>query len=329
MVTILAVGKSLGHDFHAMVGTPVTKRDKVYQKRIPEKTSKKLTMIYQYFSKTLAASFLLADREGLDEAFEKADRHLKFLWNRSEKALPISVDGMPETLMPNQIICFTYNQNIHFLDKGSDFIMLFFNKEFYCIHTFDQEVSCNGLLFFGSDYTPVLQLDDHAIVSLGTLVKVLQQEFKIKDNNQEEMLRILLKRFIISCTRLARIQLLNYSPVKEEVDLVRQFNALVEEHFKSKKSVIEYAALLHKSPKTLGNIFAKVSKKSPLQVIHERLATEAKRLLIYTDNPIKAIGYELGYQDYAQFSKFFKKTTGVNPQEFRVQNISLGKSMSA
>jgi AraC family transcriptional activator of pobA len=47
---------------------------------------------------------------------------------------------------------------------------------------------------------------------------------------------------------------------------------------------------------------------------------EAKRLLLYTDAPIKSIGYELGYEDYAQFSKFFKKTTGINPQEFWINN---------
>jgi len=129
-----------------------------------------------------------------------------------------------------------------------------------------------------------------------------------------------LKRFIIRCTRLARRQLLKSADKQEDINLVRAFNVLVEEHFREKKTIADYADLLFKSPKTLSNVFSKVSKTSPLQVIHERITTEAKRLLLYTDMSIKSIGYELGYEEYAQFSKFFKKTVGIGPSEFRQAN---------
>jgi AraC-like DNA-binding protein len=277
-------------------------------------------MIHQYKHLSIAASFILSDGKDIDKAFQYADRHLKFIWNRDSVDLGIEVDGIKLNLKSNQLLCCTYNQDIQITNTEHELTLLFFNREFYCIHTYDKEVSCNGLLFFGSDYTPVLQLDEEEIESLGVLIEVLQKEFKIHDNNQEEMLRILLKRFIIRTTRLARKQLLKVSTNPGEIDVLRQFNALVEEHFKTKKNVGEYADLMNKSPKTIANIFTKLSKKSPLQVIHERITMEAKRLLLYTDAPIKSIGYELGYEDYAQFSKFFKKTTGINPQEFRIKN---------
>jgi hypothetical protein len=54
---------------------------------------------------------------------------------------------------------------------------LSFNKAFYCIHTNDAEVSCNGLLFFGSDFTPVIQIDTHEQQRLDTLAGVLEEEF--------------------------------------------------------------------------------------------------------------------------------------------------------
>lgn len=277
-------------------------------------------MIYQFKQERISGSFILSDQNDIEKAFGFADMHLKFIWNRDAEDLEIDVDGIRFNLGTNQLLCCTYNQDIHIPKQEKMVTVLFFNKEFYCIHTYDSEVSCNGLLFFGSDYTPVLQLDQEEIESLGILIEVLKKEFTIVDNNQEEMLRILLKRFIIRATRMARRQLLQESSKEEDVDLVRQFNTLVEEYFKSKKTVGEYAALMHKSPKTIANIFTKVSKHSPLQVIHERIAIEAKRLLIYTELPIKSIGYALGYEDYAQFSKFFKKTTGLNPQEFKTRN---------
>ncbi|MDO9554507.1 AraC family transcriptional regulator [Rhodonellum sp.] len=284
-------------------------------------------MIQRFQHPAIASTFILADQEDISSAILFADRHLKFIWNQDEKELSLTVDGLSLTLLQNQILCCTYNQDIQIPNGDNALVVLFFNKEFYCIHTFDQEVSCNGLLFFGSDFTPVIQLDDEETQSLGFLVEVLKKEFKTVDNNQEEMLRILLKRFIILVTRLARKQLLKVSTNPREIDVLRQFNSLVEEHFKTKKNVGEYADLMNRSPKTIANIFTKLSKKSPLQVIHDRVSMEAKRLLLYTDVPIKSIGYELGYEDYAQFSKFFKKNTGTNPQEFRIKNPGLAKTL--
>ncbi|MFC0264356.1 helix-turn-helix domain-containing protein [Fontibacter flavus] len=279
-------------------------------------------MDYFYSEKKIGASFILVSGDSILEKLNGSSRFLKFFWNRGLGNVSIQINHLPVDLMPNQIACTTYNQEVGISNGSQDLVALFFNREFYCIHTFDQEVSCNGLLFFGSDFTPILQLDADETEKLNTLIHVLQQEFIIHDTNQEEMLRILLKRFIIRLTRLARKQLLKSTEKQEDIDLVRSFNVLVEEHFKEKKSVSEYAELLFKSPKTLSNVFSKVSKKSPLQVIHERIATEAKRLLIYTDLPIKSIGYELGYEEYAQFSKFFKKTTGISPAEFRESSYS-------
>jgi len=136
-------------------------------------------------------------------------------------------------------------------------------------------------------------------------------------------LRILLKRFIIRCTRLANRQLVKNGNKQSEIDLLRHFNVLVEEHFKEKKSVSEYAEMLYKSPKTIANVFSKNSDLTPLEVIHERVIIEAKLMLLYTDKTSKEIGYDLGYSDPAQFSKLFKKQTGVTTGEFRKENENL------
>ncbi len=274
-------------------------------------------MHYTYTEKKLRATFTLVSGNDVFEALKTGAKFLKFFWNQGTEEVKIKVNHIPISLSPNQIACTTHSQEVTVTSQTADLVALFFNREFYCIHTYDQEVSCNGLLFFGSDFTPILQLDEDESEKLNTLISVLQQEFKIQDSNQEEMLRILLKRFIIRCTRMARKQLLKNSEKQEDIDLVRAFNVLVEEHFREKKTVADYAELLVNSPKTLSNIFSKVSKISPLQVIHERIIIEAKRLLLYTEMPIKSIGYELGYEEYAQFGKFFKKVVGISPVEFR------------
>ncbi|MEO7976589.1 helix-turn-helix transcriptional regulator [Flavobacterium sp.] len=51
--------------------------------------------------------------------------------------------------------------------------------------------------------------------------------------------------------------------------------------------------------------------------IFERLATEAKALLKYTNWSIAEISYALGFEDQAHFNNFFKKQTNSNPSSIR------------
>ncbi|MCC5914436.1 MAG: helix-turn-helix domain-containing protein [Balneolaceae bacterium] len=244
-------------------------------------------------------------------------RYMMFIWNDGEHPVSLCVDERNVELKPDQISCLTYLHRVESDGSENGLKLLLFNREFYCVHTYDSEVSCNGLLFFGSNSSPILQLDSSEPERLNTLFGVLNEEFTINDSNQEEMLRILLKRFIIRCTRMAREQILKREGSEADIDLIRTFNVLVEEHFRTKKTVSEYAELMYKSPKTVTNVFGKYSDKSPLQVIHDRVIMEAKRLLYYTDKSSKEIGFELGYTDPAQFSRFFKTHTGTTTTEFK------------
>ena len=79
------------------------------------------------------------------------------------------------------------------------------------------------------------------------------------------MLRLLLKRFIILCTRLARKQLSGFPVNEKGFDIIQRYYVLVDNHFKEKKQVQAYAALLHRSPKTLSNLFAAYGMPSPFE----------------------------------------------------------------
>lgn len=100
-------------------------------------------------------------------------------------------------------------------------------------------------------------------------------------------------------------------------DIIRAFNFLVETHFREKHSVVDYADMLYKAPKTLSNLFKKLGNKTPLQFIHDRILLESHRLLMYSDKSISEIGYELGFNDVQTFSRFFKKKEGISPQDYR------------
>ncbi|MFS4483641.1 helix-turn-helix domain-containing protein [Hyunsoonleella sp. 2307UL5-6] len=235
-------------------------------------------------------------------------------WSKAE----IVVDSVPYTIEANSILALTTVQYFQFL-SGVDLVVYQFNREFYCIKDHDQEVSCAGLLFFGNVHIPIIKLQDKEHKKLNTLHEVFLDEFETKDTIQAEMLRMLMARFIIIGTRLLKAKEGFVETSKNtKIDLLREFNMLVESHFKTEHSVSFYADKLFKSPKTLSNTFSKL-KTSPLQIIHERVVLEAKRLLIYTDKTAKEIAYEVGFEDASHLSRLFKKHTELSPSDFKKQ----------
>ncbi|MFY0627731.1 MAG: helix-turn-helix domain-containing protein [Reichenbachiella sp.] len=275
-------------------------------------------MYFEFKDQKIGAWLRLTDNVGLlSDAYRIEDQQIHLLWNRSSKNVNLFIDDLPIELSPNQITTCTYLQTIQFENQLPKLTVFSFSREFYCIKEHDQEVSCSGLLFFGTKDVPVVLLNDQESERLNLLLKVFIDEFQVNDNVQNEMLQMLLKRLIILCTRMVRSQLSTRSITHEQVDLIRQFNVLVDGHFKKLHKVSDYAEMLFKSPKTLSNLFKQFNSKSPLALIHERIALEGKRLLSMTDKPVKEIAFDLGFKDVSSFIKIFKKIIGTSPQDYR------------
>jgi AraC family transcriptional activator of pobA len=272
-----------------------------------------MDLLYQSTLKGIVA--LSYDYYGDREVIDRPDL-FKFIWVRSG-VLKLEIDHAPVDLAADEIVPLTPFQHLDFHDSDEcSYVILVFNTNFYCIYGHDSEVSCSGLLFHGGESTVTLSLDTDHSAELDEVLSNMKREFGSADNLQDEMLRILLKRFIITCTRLAR-QHFNVTIEKERAfDLVRQFYVLVDNNFRTKKRVQEYADMIGRSPKTLTNLFASYGLPSPLRVIRERVAAEAKRLLLYSHRSSKEIADILGFDDQATFSRFFKSHTGASVTEY-------------
>lgn len=226
------------------------------------------------------------------------------------------IDAIEYTYKKGDIIFLTEFHKVE-TKKVYPLKLMRFNKPFYCILDHDSEVGCKGVLFFGASTIPTLHPNEQEIETLNAVWKMLALEMVSRDNLQLEMLQMMLKRILILCTRVYKNQE-NYDQLETgSVDIVREFNFLVEKHFKELHTVTDYAELLFKSPKTLSNVFKKLGKKTPLQFIQSRIMLESRRLLKYSDQSVSDIAYELGYNDVQSFSRFFKKHEGTSPLEFK------------
>lgn len=243
-----------------------------------------------------------------------------FVWNRSNTKC-WELDLLPIEVPTHCIFSLSPGQTLSLNHQTDDYIVIQFNREFYCVQDHDHEVSCNGLLFNGALSAPMLQLNEEEQRSFNILLEVMKEEFNNKDDVQLEMLRTVLKRFIIKCTRLAKLQFADCLILPQELDTIRYFSALVEKHFRNLHKVSDYAELLNKSPKTLANVFKALGENTPLQIIHERIILEAKKLLLYTDKSSKEISFDLNFSDPVQFSRLFKKLTRVTPVDFRKKGV--------
>ncbi len=242
----------------------------------------------------------------------------KIVWSK-EKCVKIVIDGYLVELKKDQVI-FCTPLNVMHIDPSSEGLTAFvFNKEFFCIQTHDEAVSCNGFLFFGSSQPQIISLNEKEKKIFNMLLFFFDEEFMINDHVHGEMLRTLLKKLLILSTRMVKKTIQEPNLPNAQMDLIRQYNLLVELHFREKHQVKEYADLLFKSPKTLSNLFKKYNEKSPLRIINERILLEARRLLLYSNKTTEEITYNLGYKDVGHFSKFFKKNEGVSPSVFRLE----------
>lgn len=276
------------------------------------------------FSDTIEGYFSIYNTNSLKKADSKQSINTYNILLNFGAPLTIRLD-LEEYEIKSDQICFinpgSYVEIVSSSDEAHYFIS--FNQAFYCLELHDKELSCNGLLFGAMSAPPILSAKQTEAKENQDLINMLLKEFAQSDSNQGDMLRLLLKRLIIICVRMAREQLfLSSTPAIEETDLVRKFQALVEKYFNEKHKVSDYAEMMFKSPKTLSNIFKKLNGASPLRIIQERIILEAKRQMYYTDKTIKEITFELGFDEPAHFSRLFKKITGKSPSQFQIEFTS-------
>jgi AraC family transcriptional regulator, transcriptional activator of pobA len=108
-----------------------------------------------------------------------------------------------------------------------------------------------------------------------------------------------------------------------------EFRQLVEEHHKSHRSVSDYATALGITPSHLNAICQRLSGKSALESIHERLMLAARRDLVYTEKTIAGVSQHLGFSDPSYFTRFFRRHAGVSPSQYRRRSGTYDASSSS
>jgi AraC family transcriptional activator of pobA len=100
-------------------------------------------------------------------------------------------------------------------------------------------------------------------------------------------------------------------------DHLRRFRALIEEQFSQHWPTQRFAQELGLSETSLNRLCRRLVGTTAFDLIQQRVALEARRKLMYSTNSICTVALELGFKDAAYFCRFFRRHSGVSPNDFR------------
>lgn len=159
-----------------------------------------------------------------------------------------------------------------------------------------------------------LVLSENELNELDRYIRLMVREYHKADGKDMEIISCLLNIVLIRCAHLVAC---TSKGISRKKDLFAEFKTMLGKYYRSNHQVRFYAARLHVTPDVLNETVKAACDKTPKQLIDERLLTEAKRLLYWSDITAREVSLELGFETDGYFNRFFKKYTGMTPGEYR------------
>lgn len=195
-------------------------------------------------------------------------------------------------------------------DNACDMWVLRFKSEFIPETTFQ-------LYSFYHDNANMAMKEARCFVRLTLLCEMIAGEMGQQEPDLAVVRQLLSTLFTLISSERRKLQPDETSQPAMHNETFRNFLRILEDNYRQEHEVEFYASQLFMSVRNLNLITQNILQQSVSRIIETRKLIEAKNLLISTDKPVSEIGFELGYEEKAYFTRVFKKNTGQTPTEFR------------
>ena len=167
--------------------------------------------------------------------------------------------------------------------------------------------------------TPVVPLaNSKEAERLSSLCANFYEEGSLAREGFRLAMRSLLALIAVEVVRLAVSRLRSGTVTLQPADpRVEQLRRLIEENFRKERYIGFYAAELAMTADRLNDYVKRTIGVTAGHLIRQRVLAEAKRALVFTNQPIHEIAYDLAFADPSHFARFFRKHTSTTPQAFR------------
>ncbi|UYQ92981.1 helix-turn-helix transcriptional regulator [Chitinophaga horti] len=251
--------------------------------------------------------------------FPHTHETFEIIWFTKAKGQHV-VDFVSYELEDDMLFFLRPGQVHQVLDSRREGHVIVFTEKFFFSnkHERDTQFDLTSLFDYSQAYAPVRIRPQAANAALG-LIELMYAEAAITDPKySRSILKNHLNAFLLLAEREKRSNLANTISEKTQFDnRVLQLRHILEQHFRKEHQAAFYADAVALTPKRLSEITKDAVGKTVTEMLHDRLVLEAKRQLAYSQRSVKEICYELGFEDPAYFSRFFRNHTGYSPHDFR------------
>ena len=249
----------------------------------------------------------------------------KMIWVQ-EGTVKLRVDHIEMTLQANELLTLSPSHLLEITNVDGEYLTYVFSRDFYNVLEHEEEIPCVNFLFFGVSDAVRLVPSEEKKERMLEILRLSCRESGMKDRYEEEMLRGLLKMFLIYCVRLLKekFQVTTFS--EKDFEVVGRFYWQVELNYKKIHVLKEYRPLVNCTCSAMVTIFPGFGLSAPKVILRERIVTEAKRILIRTNKNVDYISSHLGFKDSHLFCLFFSNMTRENYFSYRKrENPNWGK----
>jgi len=172
--------------------------------------------------------------------------------------------------------------------------------------------------YWGYKQTMIIPLSDHERDIADGYFKLIWDLVQTEDFYRESVQHLIIS-FIQFINYIRRGYHLAISgSVTHQDELFNRFVALVNKHNIQERNVSFYADKLCLTPRYLNTVIRQISGRTVMEWINQAIILEAKVLLKHNDLLIYQIADKLNFPNPSFFCKFFKRITGMTPQEYQV-----------
>jgi AraC family transcriptional activator of pobA len=206
-----------------------------------------------------------------------------------------------------------------YIDSSVSGTYMLFNEDFIRYNRESHVPLTQYRLFNNPDFKSLITVVPEKREKLRNITGLIVDEIGTSDDYSQDIVLNLLHLFLLESRRIFDQQ---YQAPKEEVDstpdtTIIKFKQLIEENYIAEKNVSAYAEMLSINASCLNEMTKRTTGITAGELIRNRVIDETKKLLYSSSLSGKEIAFQLGFDDPAYFSRFFRKYTGLTLKEFR------------
>lgn len=219
-----------------------------------------------------------------------------------------TIDFKEYKIRKNQVIVIYPKQIVQLLgtDKIEGFLFTVENSVFFNIN---QKINSDYLNGYFSNVPISLDADSTEVLQcLACLI--------LKENrglNRKVLMESYMQAFLFHISFLFKAP---SSLDNRDQKLMINFIQLADKHFSDHREINFYADKLGVSAQKLNDICKKFIHKTPKQYLLDCLILEIKKEIRLKNKSLKEIAFDLGFNELAYFSRFFKRHASISPKEF-------------